>query len=270
MKKITPLLILALFAAQLYGAPYSDPNKTKMIITVTNSNIGEIVREIGGTKVDVAIMAPPVSCPGVSDISPDMIVRVGKSNLILNNKWEKWISRVKLEAGDLGKVYKTLETEGNWMIPNVHIRAAEEIMNVLSGLDMENAAYYQERYNDYAYRVDFAAQSVSKGLAEASRGVKVISNDKIKDFLEAYGFEVIATYGSSEDLTARRLAYLIEQGKKNKVKLVVDNLQMGAGTGNELAENIGAKQAVISNFILGKSYPNTLKDNASRLLKAMQ
>jgi len=269
MKQLTSLLALILFAAQIHAAPYSDPNKTKMTITVTNSNIGEIVKEIGGTKVDVAIIAPPISCPGVSDISPDMITRVEKSNLILSNKWEKWISRVKLEAGDLGKVYKTLETEGNWMIPNVHIRAADEIMSVLSSLDAENAAYYQTRYTDYAYRVDFAAQSVRKDLIPA-RGVKVISNDKIKDFLEAYGFEVIATYGSSEELTAKRLAYLIEAGKKNNVKLVVDNLQMGSGTGNELAENIGAKQAVISNFILGKSYINTLKDNASRLLKAMK
>ena len=261
--------MLALFAAQLHAAPYSDPNKTKMIITVTNTNIGEIVREIGGDKVNVAIMVQPVACPGMSEISPDMITRVEKSNLILSNKWEKWIRRVRLEAGDIGKVYKTLQTDGNWMIPTVHIRAAEEIMSMLSGLDAENAAYYEKRYNDYAYGADYAAQRALKDIAPAS-GVKVICNDKIRDFLEAFGFEVVGTYGSEQDLTAKRLAYLVSEGKKKKVKLVVDNLQMGAGTGNELAANIGAKQAVISNFILGKSYVNTLKDNVSRLLKAAQ
>ena len=54
------------------------------------------------------------------------------------------------------------------------------------------------------------------------------------------------------------------------MRVIVDNLQAGAGTGRELADNIDAKQCVISNFPIGNSYINTLKDNAKRLLKAMQ
>lgn len=272
MRKFLFVLTAAilLFWTQGNGAPYSNPNKTKMIITVTTANIGEIVKAIGGDKVDVTILLKPLSCPGNVDITPEMAEKAKKSNLILSHKWERWINKLMLEAGDRGKLYKQIETEGNWMVPHIHIRAAEEIMELLSNLDIENSGYFEHNYTEYAYNINFAAKAIQKDLGEKAYGVKVISNDKIKDFLESYGFEVVATYGKQEELTAKKMAYLLGEGKKNEVKIVVDNLQAGAGTGRELAGSLGAKQTVISNFVLGKSYVNTLKDNVLRLQQAMQ
>lgn len=272
MKRIFLLALSGIFfTAPVFAAPYSDPNKTKMTITVTTANIGEIIKEIGGDKVDVEIMLKPIACPSNNDITPEMVKRVEKSNLILSHPWEKWINRLKAEAGDRGKLYRQVETEGNWMIPYIHIRAAEELKNLLVRLDIENAAYYEDRYTDYAYRVSFTGEAMTKELTDAGAyGKKVIANERIKDFLEQYGFDVIATYGKAEELTAKKLAFLISEGKKQGVKIIVDNLQAGAGTGRELAQNLGAKQAVISNFILGKSYINTLRDNVGRLKRAIQ
>ena len=272
MKKIFPVLIAALLFVSVngFGAPYSDPNKTKMTITVTTANIGEIVKTVGGDKVDVAILLKPLSCPSNNDITPEMVERAKKSNLILSHKWEKWLNKLKIEAGDRGKLYKQVETEGNWMIPHIHIRAAEEILILLSRLDIENSGYYEQNYTEYVYNINSAAKTIQKEIGDEAYGVKVVSNEMIKDFLESYGFEVVATYGKQEDLTAKKMAYLLSEGKKHSVKIVVDNLQSGAGTGRELAESIGAKQAVISNFILGKSYINTLKDNVLRLQKVLQ
>lgn len=270
MKKIiVSLLAVTFLFSTSFSAPYSDPNKTKMTITVTTSNIGEIVNEIGGDKVDVVIMIKPIICPSNVDITPGMLKRVERSNLILSHNWEKWINKLKLEAGDRGKIYKKVETEGNWMIPYIHIRAAEEIKDILVNLDEENKDYYEERYTSYAYKVDFTASLLKKDM-EKAYGVKVIANDKIRDFLESYGFEVIGVYGKAEELTAKRMAFLVKEGKRQKAQIVIDNLQAGASTGRELAKNIEAKHIMISNFILGKSYINTLKDNIERIKKVLE
>jgi zinc transport system substrate-binding protein len=189
--------------------------------------------------------------------------------LVLSHKWENWIGRLKVQAGNRGVLYKQAQTEGNWMVPYIHVRAAEEIKNMLVYMDADNGKYYEDNFTDYVFRINFAAEEVKKQL-ENAYGKKVISNEQIKDFLEWIGFEVVAAYGKSEDLTAKKLAYLAGEGKKRGVKIVVDNLQAGAGTGRELADNINAKQCVISNFPIGNSYVNTLKDNAKRLHKVIQ
>ena len=266
---ISLLCIMFCAAPKAQGAPFSDPNKTKIFITVTTSDIYQIVKEIGGNKVNVEMIIKPLVCPSNYDITPRIVQRTEDSNLVLSHKWETWIGRLRVQAGDRGILYKQVQTEGNWMIPYIHIRAAEEIKNMLTYMDIENGRYYEDNFADYVFSINFAADEVKRQL-ENAYGKKVICNEKIKDFLEWTGFDVVATYGKPEDLTAKKLAYLVTEGKKRGVKIVVDNLQAGASTGRELAENIKAKQCVISNFPIGNSYVNTLKDNGNRLLKAMQ
>lgn len=270
MKKLLAVFAALLFlSAHAHSVAFEDPNKTKITITVTTSDIYQIVKEIGGDKVDVQMIIQPVICPSNYDITPRVVERTENSNLVLNHKWETWIEKLKVRAGQRGILYKQLQTEGNWMIPYIHVRAADEIKEMLSYMDADNVKYYEDNFTDYIFRINFTADAIRKQL-ESAYGMKAVSNDKIKDFLEWIGFEVVATYGKSEELTAKRLAYLVKEGKKRKVRIIVDNLQAGAGTGRELADNIDAKQCVISNFPIGNSYINTLKDNAKRLLKAMQ
>jgi ABC-type metal ion transport system, periplasmic component/surface adhesin len=269
MKKLCIFVYSIFFAVQCFAAPFSDPNKSKIIITVTTSDIYHVVKEIGGNKVNVEMIIQPLVCPSNYDITPKVVQRTEGSNLVLSHNWESWIGRLKTQAGQRGILYKQVKTEGNWMIPYVHIRAAEEIKNMLTYMDIENSRYYEDNFTDYVFRINYASDEVKRKL-EGAYGKKVISNERIKDFLEWLGFDVVATYGKEEDLTAKKLAYLISEGKKQGVKIVADNLQSGAGTGRELADNINAKQAVISNFPIGNSYVNTIKDNANRLFKAMQ
>ena len=272
MKKFLLLLVSfclqPVFVSQAQSVPFSDPNKTKIFITVTTSDIYQIVREIGGSKVNVQMIIQPLGCPSNYDITPKIVQRAENSNLVLSHKWETWISRLKVQVGERGILYKQVQTEGNWMIPYIHIRAAEEIKDMLTYMDIENKKYYMDNFNAYVFSINFASDEIRRQL-EGAYGKKVIANEKIKDFLEWLGFDVIATYGKPEDLTAKKLAHLISEGKKHGVRMAVDNLQAGISTGKELAENIKAVHCVISNFPIGDSYINTLKDNGKKLLKAM-
>jgi ABC-type Zn uptake system ZnuABC Zn-binding protein ZnuA len=270
MKRIFCILFFTFsIAGGVLAVPFEDPNKTKITVTVTTSDIYQVVKEVGGNKVDVQMIIQPLVCPSNYDITPKVVQRTEESNLVLSHKWETWIGRLKVQAGSRGILYKQVSTEGNWMIPYIHIRACEEIKDMLCYMDKENSGYYEENFTNYVFLINFAAGEVKREL-ESAYEMKVIANENLKPFLEWIGFDVAATYGKAEDLTAKKLAYLVSEGKKQKVKVVVDNLQAGAGAGRELADNIGAKQCVISNFPIGNSYVNTLKDNGKRLLKAIQ
>jgi ABC-type Zn uptake system ZnuABC Zn-binding protein ZnuA len=250
------------------AAPFSDPNKTKMTISVSNVNIGEIVKAVGGKKVEVFIIVDSLLQPESVEITPEIIKKAEDSNLILSAENEKWVNRLKIEAGTLGRIYKTLKTEGDWMIPHIHARAAEEIKTVLCVLDEENAAYYEENHLKYAYEADFTASAVKKELVSAY-GVKIIANAQSKDFLLSFGFDVVGSYGKPKELTQKRFNYLLQEGKKRKVKIVVDTLQISASAGGDLAKRLDAKHIAISANILGHSYANTLKENAARIKKAL-
>ena len=49
----------------------------------------------------------------------------------------------------------------------------------------------------------------------------------MKDLLESCGFEVIAVYG--KELSERKFAYFINTGRKNKISMVMDNLDSSIG-----------------------------------------
>jgi len=269
MKKIlSSITAVFIMCSQIFAAPFLDPNKTKITIIAANVNIGEIVKIVGGDKVEVEVISSSLMRPKKVELTEKIIAKTEKSNLVLSREDEKWVERLKIEAGTYGKLYKTLKTEGDWMIPYIHIRAVDEVKNLLSALDAENAKYYEDNSLKYAFEVDVAAKAVQRELEGASK-IKTIANSKTKEFLESFGFEIVGSYSSAEDLTEKKTAYLVKEGKKHKVKIVVDNLQEGASAGADLAKSINSKHAVISDSILGKSYINTLKDNASRLKKAI-
>ena len=74
-------------------------------------------------------------------------------------------------------------------------------------------------------------------------------------FLEWTGFNVVATYGDPESLTAPMIKELVDKGREAKVTLIVDNLQSGQNAGAGIAEELGARRIVLSNFPGG--YDNT-------------
>ena len=143
--------LLTVFAAFLFLSPHAhsvafeDPNKTKITITVTTSDIYRIVKEIGGDKVDVQMIIQPVICPSNYDIIPRVVERTENSNLVLSHKWETWIEKLKVRAKQREILYKQLQTKGNWMIPYIHVHAAGEIKEMLSYMDADNAGVNQDR-----------------------------------------------------------------------------------------------------------------------------
>ena len=79
----------------------------------------------------------------------------------------------------------------------------------------------------------------------------------------------MATYGKSSNISSAEMLMLTKKIKKYKVKYVIDNLQAGTDIGRSLSDDLNLKHIVISNFALGHSYINTLKNNIEKINKAL-
>ena len=88
--------------------------------------------------------------------------------------------------------------------------------------------------------------------------------------MEWLGFDIVMSYGKSSNMSSAEMLMLTKKIKKEKVKYVVDNLQAGTDVGRTLAEDLKMNHIIISNFVLGRSYINTLKNNIDKINKALE
>ena len=104
--------------------------------------------------------------------------------------------------------------------------------------------------------------------------VNVICDDQITDLVQWAGFNVVASYPRPEDISAKKMQELIDQGKQAGVALVIGNLQSGTSdAGVTMASGIGAVQVTLSNFPGGfdntETWEKAIEKDVDLLLAAL-
>ncbi|MCR4662407.1 MAG: zinc ABC transporter substrate-binding protein [Endomicrobiaceae bacterium] len=265
--KLFALILSIIFIPTIIFAYSPLPDK-KIKIAVTTSNLSTLINEICKDKIDVITIIPTSICPGSYDIDAKTIKEINKCNIILYNTWQPWVKNLKGKLTNLGVVFRELKTEGNSMIPYINLKAAQELLELLSVWDQDNKDFYEKNFLDYSFRVNFISNEIVKNSPN-KYNKKIVCNNKIASFLEWLGFNVIATYGKASNMSSSEMLFITKKIKKEKVKYVVDNLQAGTDIGRSLSNDLKIKHIVISNFALGRSYINTLKDNIEKIDKAL-
>ncbi len=262
------ILIISFYI--MCGQSFADsrlPAK-KIKITVTTSHLANLVNEICKDKVDIITIIQPTMCPSNNDIDPVLMKEIAKSNIILYHSWQPWVKNLKYKIGNLGIVYREFETDGNLMIPYINVRGAEEIKDLFIVWDADNKKFYEQNFLNYVFKVNHVAGEIAKNTSKRYN-IKVVCNNKISDFLQWLGFDVVTEYGKSEDMPPSEMIKLSKTAKTKKVKLIIDNLQVGTDIGRVLSKDLKLKHIIISNFPLGGSYINTLKDNVAKIDKEL-
>ncbi|MEO0079425.1 MAG: metal ABC transporter substrate-binding protein [candidate division WOR-3 bacterium] len=242
------------------------PTAPRLKVVVSTTMIGAIVEAVGGERVRVTTIAPAGICPGHFDLQPSAIVAANEARLLLNHGWEEWFGKLKQALANPRLIQKTVQTQGNWMVPPVHKEATREILGLLCELDPANARFYQTNAKRYLAQVD----SVSVLVKAIFQNRSLPAAEMQAEFLKWLGFRVVATYGRAEDFTSQELTRLAQVMVDSAVGLVVDNLQSGPDAGRSLAEAAKATHVTLTNFPDEKGYIPALKGNAAKLAQAVQ
>lgn len=239
-------------------------------VAVTTSHLASIIKDICQDKVEIITILPPTVCPSTYDVDANKIKEISKANILMYHYWQqKEVKELKHKIYKLGIVYRDIKTEGNFMIPYINLRAAEEIKNLFVIWDADNKDFYEENFVNYAYKINNLSEEISKNHS-IRYNKNTICHTKIADFLQWLGFNVVMKYNKPENISPDEMKMLIKKAKTENVSIIIDNLQVGTDIGRTLSQDLKINHTVISNFPLGNSYFSTLKDNISKIDKALQ
>jgi len=255
--------ILFLFSINCSRLP-----KEHIKVVATTSLIGTIVEVIGRERVDLVTIVPAGMCPGHFDVKPVDIENLSDADLLLNQGFEGWVKSLINASENKGLRVETIALEEDWMVPEIHKMAAEEITQELCKIDAQNRNFYEGNLSSYIKSVDATSLKIRK-TTQNLRGTKVVCAEYQKAFLNWLGFKIITTYGRPEELTPKRMIEIIRMAKSEDVKLVVDNLQSGKDAGRTIAEEVGAAHIVLTDFPLGDSYITSLNENIDKIIEAI-
>ena len=264
--KLLPALLTFLMLASVIG--YVSAGE-KPVVVATTSVIGSVVKDLAGDRVDLYVIASPAICPAHHDIKPSDVYTFSKANLILYHGFEPWVKDLYKVSGSKAKLVKI---SGPWNTPDGIKSYYKKVASVL-GDELEIDV--SDRLNEVLTGIDSLAEKIeSEAEKVGTSRVKVIAMKWVEEFVKWLGFEVVADFGPPEKLSSADVEKLVETGKREKVMLVVSNLQSGVKFGESLASEIGASHIVLTNFPWTdpdlKTLMDVLERNAERLMRGVE
>jgi len=234
------------------------------------------VERVGGDRVDVINIIPPAQCPGHFDVKPGDVQKLAEADLFLmhGRQGEKFSQDLIASANNPGLAVHQINISGNWMTPPVQLTAIDEITAILSQADTQNSAFYQEQAAGLINAIRAKEAEIKNKLVKVElAGVNVMCAEMQAGFVKWAGLNVIATFGRPDSLTPQVLQELVDRGREAKVTLIIDNLQSGQDAGAGIAEELGIKRIILSNFPGGfdntETWEKAIDRNIELILEAV-
>ena len=224
--------------------PAGKPDAKRPQILCTTTMMGAVAEAVGGADVEVYTLIPFGNCPGHFDLSPSEANRLRDVDLVLWHGFERFLDRT--EPGPRAQKVR-IGVDGNWLIPEVHANAVNEIVAVLSGHVPPLQPVFRERATAYKQRVRAAGDTVRDALS-AYRGTPVVCAAMSRDWVQWLGFDVVATFPRDDGISVGRLHNIIKTSREAGAALVLDNRQSGGRIGRVIAREIGVPMVMLSNF----------------------
>jgi zinc/manganese transport system substrate-binding protein len=267
-----------LLAAGSAGAQPSPAARLNVIATF--SILGDMVKNVGGDRVEVATLVGPNGNAHVYAPSPGDARKVADAKLVFMNGlgFEGWIDRLVKASGTKAPIVvatkgiKPRERAGERGHDHDHGRAdphawqsvanakvyVGNIRDALIAADPAGKAAYEANAAAYLAKLDALEREVRNviGKIPADRRKVITSHDAFGYFEAAYGIAFIAPQGVSTEAeaSARDVAAIISQIRKQKIAAVFLENVTDPRLVEQIARETGAK-------IGGTLYSDALTDD---------
>ncbi|WP_018267470.1 metal ABC transporter solute-binding protein, Zn/Mn family [Methylosinus sp. LW4] len=251
------LATLALLAAPLRAQP-APPPPPKLPVVASFSILGDLVRIVGGDRIEVATIVGPNGDAHVYQPSPQDGRRLAAAKLVFVNGlgFEGWIDRLVAASRTKARIVAasravTPRKDGEGVDPhawqdvaNVKIYIAN-IRDALVDADPDGASHYKANAAEYLHALgglDAEIVAAIDAIPHARRRV-VSTHDAFGYFAARYGVEFIAPQGVSTDAeaSARDLARIVDAVKAHKVAAVFLENIVDPRFAQRIAAETGAK-----------------------------
>jgi len=275
-KKVLDCILFASLAACVLFASGCE-NKTNeenhAEIAVTNSYLGCAVLDLCGDQTDILCLAPPGMCPGHFDISPSQVKQLCECNILLLFDFQKSVVQTLSRLKERGLKTAIVGEPGGLCVPETYLAICRQVSDILSSEYPERKARYEQRLEAIENHLEQLGNEFSEKIRRAGiSSVKVLSSNHQADFANWLGLETIATFIGSDMETVTGIDRCIKKAEGQEVRFVIANKQEGTALAEALAERLGARAVVFSNFpqLHGQTsgFNALLRANVNALLEA--
>jgi ABC-type Zn uptake system ZnuABC Zn-binding protein ZnuA len=237
------IFILALILSSM--PTFSSAEKIKVICTTTTMKY--FVQEVGRDRVDAIALVQPGICPDHFDVRPSTVSEINTASIVVYHGVEPWLDSM-ISASENTNI-KKLMLQNAWGTPPLAKAKINSIKDALIEIDPKNKSYYEKNTAEVSQELDALNEKIMTEAKELrTSDYKAIVMAWQKPFSEWIGLEVVEIYQPPETLSVQTVQNLVVEGKDEKIAFVIDNLQSGTALGAQLADEIGGRHIVFSNF----------------------
>ena len=250
-----------------------DKRADERIVSVTIEPQRYFAEKIAGDKFKINCVVPAGQSPETYDPTPQQMVQVGKSQGYLRigsiGFEQAWMDNIRnnnpgLKVFDLSEgidLLKSPEEEEEhdhhhhhhhggvdphtWSSISGAKVIAKNTLDAFVSLDPENKEYYQANYEQLTKEIGETEKTVSGLLHSLDNKTFIIYHPALTYYARAYGIEQVAIEQDGKEPSAKRLVRLIEQARRDSIRVVFYQSQFPASTVEVIAEDIGAQSVRI-------------------------
>jgi zinc/manganese transport system substrate-binding protein len=255
--------VAAAFAALIVATPAAAQEKLNVIATF--SILADLVKNVGGDRVEVSSLVGPNSDAHVYSPTPADAKKLAASKVVITNGlgFEGWMTRLIKASGFKGPVIvatkgvkprKAADAHGHdhggtdphaWQsVANVKIYVAN-IRDALIAADPAGKASYEANAKAYLEKLDALEKEVIDAVSRipTDRRRVITTHDSFGYFAAAYGIQFIAPQGVSTESqpSAKDVAKIITQIKRQKIPAVFMENVSDPRLLKQIADETGAK-----------------------------
>jgi len=265
------LALLGLWSAAAWGAPLS--------IVTTSTDLKSLVEVVGGEKVKVESLAPPLADPHAIEVKPGQLARLKNAALLvrIGLDHEPWLARALAAVGDprfaAGSAnyldsshgIELLQAEtprlradksahvhgfGNthyWLDPENGRLITAAILDALARLDPADRPYFEANRKRFIGELETRLKHWLNAM-QPYRGAKiVVTHESWPYFARRFGLDIVASVEPAPGVppSASYLAELTQHMREGKIKILVAEPYANFSIVNQVAERGGARAVTL-------------------------
>jgi zinc/manganese transport system substrate-binding protein len=298
MRTFLALLCSASLAAASLAACGGDsdqasPSAVSAVATTTHA--GDLLRNVGGDRVDVRTLLGPSADPHGYEPRPSDVKSIAEAALVVKSggDLDEWLEDLIENAGGeaeevtLIDSVRTIESEGGtdphwWQDPRNAVLAVRAIERALSGVDPEGRPTYERNANAYVKRLRELDTAIARCLRRVpdNRRKLVTTHDAVAYFAGRYDVEIVGaiipSLSTQAQPSARDVDQLVDQIRAEGVKAIFPetalNPKLESAISREADVTVGDSlwgDALGPKGSDGETYLEAMASNAQAMVKGM-
>ena len=245
-----PILVVVLAA----GCGQSGRSGGELQVTATTTQVGDLVRNVGGSRVEVTTILRPGADPHDFEPRPSDAKALGDARVIFRSGGEidGWLDELIRAAGQGTPVVTLIDSVDAikddphwWQDPRNAELAVVAIRDALAKADPKGAAAYRRGAAAYASRLRRLDRGIQRCMAEvaAAKRKLVTTHDSLDYFARRYGVKVVGAVIPSRSTQAqpsgRDTERLVDQVRGEGVEAVFPESPLNPRLERALAREAG-------------------------------